>query len=209
VGGGCQSAEDEVARRPSKIREHQAGSALLFRHDHRDLTLDAYLDVHGAALTPETRLDLVRQLAEAVRYAHNRSLYHRALAARSIYVSVTNDTPTLRIIDWQTAARDFDTATPKSIGHSSVDGDLVEDAAQVYLAPEFDLPYADPVDLDVFGIGAVAYLILTGRPPAPTGRPSSTRSPTRAACTPTRSWTVSASASTSSCSTQGACRRGM
>ncbi|WP_433461724.1 BREX system serine/threonine kinase PglW [Spirillospora sp. CA-128828] len=150
-----------------QIREHQGGSAILFRHDHRDLRLDAFLDVHGPELTPETRLNMVRQLAEAVRHAHNRSLYHRALAARSVYVSVRNDAPTLRIIDWQTAARDFDTATPKSIGQSSVDGDLVEDAAQVYLAPEFDMPYADPVDLDVFGIGAVAYLILTGRTPAP------------------------------------------
>lgn len=36
----------------------------------------------------------------------------------------------------------------------------------MYLAPEFDTPYADPVDLDVFGLGAVSYLILTGRPPA-------------------------------------------
>src|SRR5262249_23214460 len=35
-----------------------------------------------------------------------------------------------------------------------------------YLAPEFDMPHADPVDMDVFGLGAVSYLILTGQPPA-------------------------------------------
>ncbi|WP_272498149.1 BREX system serine/threonine kinase PglW [Actinomadura terrae] len=151
-----------------QIREHRGGSAILFRHDHRDLRLDSYLDVHGESLTPETRLALVRQLAEAVRYAHNRSLYHRALAARSVYVSAKDDgsQPVLRIIDWQTAARDFDTARPMTIGQSSLDGDLVDDAAQVYLAPEFDQPYPDPVDMDVFGIGAISYLILTGRPPA-------------------------------------------
>ncbi|MBB4774687.1 BREX system serine/threonine kinase PglW [Actinomadura livida] len=152
-----------------QIREHQGGSAILFRHDHRDLRLDSYLDVHGASLTPETRLALVRQLAEAVRYAHNRSLYHRALSARSVYVSARDDgsRPVLRIIDWQTAARDFDTATPMTIGQSTLDAELVDEAALVYLAPEFDQPYPDPVDLDVFGVGAIAYLILTGRPPAP------------------------------------------
>ncbi|GAA4227842.1 BREX system serine/threonine kinase PglW [Actinomadura meridiana] len=152
-----------------QIREHQGGSAILFRHHHRDLRLDSYLDVHGASLTPETRLALVRQLAEAVRYAHNRSLYHRALSARSVYVSAKDDgsQPVLRIIDWQTAARDFDTTTPMTIGQSSLDAELVDDAALVYLAPEFDQPYPDPVDMDVFGVGAIAYLILTGHPPAP------------------------------------------
>jgi hypothetical protein len=36
----------------------------------------------------------------------------------------------------------------------------------VYLAPEFDAPYSDPIDLDVFGLGALSYLIMTGEPPA-------------------------------------------
>jgi serine/threonine protein kinase len=92
-----------------QICEHQGGPAILFRHRHDDLRLDSYLDVHAdsPSLTPEVRLDMVRQLAEAVRYAHNRSLYHRALAARSVYVSARDDgsLPVLRITDWQTAAR--------------------------------------------------------------------------------------------------------
>lgn len=151
-----------------QIREHQGGPAILFRHKHSDLRLDAYLAVHGERLTPEIRLELVRQLAEALRYAHHRALYHRALSARSVYVSARGDgsDPVLRIIDWQAAARDFDTTSLPSIGASSLTGEHLGDTAEVYLAPEFDLPYADPVDLDVFGLGAVAYLILTGQPPA-------------------------------------------
>lgn len=153
-----------------EFREHQGGPAILFRHRHTDLRLDQYLDVYGGKLTPETRLDLVRQLAEAVRYAHNRSLYHRALAARSVYVSFKEggSHPELRITDWQTAARDFDSNATffRSIGGSALDAALIEDAARVYLAPETDQPYADPGDLDVFGLGAVAHLILTGLPPA-------------------------------------------
>ncbi|MFJ9107161.1 BREX system serine/threonine kinase PglW [Streptomyces sp. NPDC102283] len=153
-----------------EFREHQGGPAILFRHRHTDLRLDQYLDTYGGKLTPETRLDLVRQLAEAVRYAHNRSLYHRALAARSVYVSFRDggSHPELRITDWQTAARDFDSNATffRSIGGSALDAALIEDAARVYLAPETDQPYADPGDLDVFGLGAVAHLILTGQPPA-------------------------------------------
>ncbi|MFC7825038.1 BREX system serine/threonine kinase PglW [Streptomyces sp. NPDC057375] len=151
-----------------QIREHQGGPAILFRHRESDLRLDAYLDAYGDRLTPPVRLDLVRQLADAVRYAHDRSLYHRALSARSVYVSAREDgtEPVLRIADWQTAARDFDTTSHLSLGQTPLDSGLVADVAQVYLAPEAAREFADPVDLDVFGIGAVSYLLLTGKPPA-------------------------------------------
>jgi serine/threonine protein kinase len=153
-----------------QIREHQGGPAILFRHEKTDLRLDSYLAVHGDKLTPEIRLDMVRQLAEAVRYAHSRSLYHRALSARSVYVSARQDGsgPVLRVIDWQSAARDFETTVSSSLGASSLASDLVADTAELYLAPEFSSAYPDPVDLDVFGLGAVAYLIITGEPPAAT-----------------------------------------
>ncbi|WP_406478460.1 BREX system serine/threonine kinase PglW [Streptomyces sp. NBC_01615] len=151
-----------------QIREHQGGPAILFRHQESDLRLDAYLDAYGGRLTPTMRLDLVRQLAEAVRYAHNRSLYHRALSARSVYVTAREDgsDPVLRISDWQTAARDFETTSHLSLGDTPLDSGLVADIAQVYLAPEANREFADPVDLDVFGIGSLAYLLLTGKPPA-------------------------------------------
>ncbi|URN12066.1 BREX system serine/threonine kinase PglW [Streptomyces radiopugnans] len=154
-----------------EFREHEGGPAILFRHRHSDLRLDQYLDTYGARLAPEVRLDLVRQLAEAVRYAHQRSLYHRALAARSVYVSFRGEgaSPEMRITDWQTAARDPESNMTffRSIGGSALDAALIEDAARVYLAPEADQQFPDPVALDVFGLGSVAYLILTGRPPAP------------------------------------------
>ncbi len=151
-----------------QIREHLSGPAILFRHRTSDLRLDAYLDAYGGRLTPETRLDMVRQLAEAVRYAHNRSLYHRALSARSVYVSAGEDgsDPVLRIADWQTAARDFETTLHRTLGDTPLEANLIADVAQVYLAPETDQEFADPVDLDVFGLGSLAYLLLTGRPPA-------------------------------------------
>lgn len=152
------------------LRQHQGGPAILFRHRESDLRLDNYLAVYGAKLTDAVRRDLVRQLAEAVRYAHRRSLYHRALAARSVYVSARENgsIPVLRIIDWQASARDFDTTSLRSLGESSFNGEHIEDAAQCYLAPETDADFPDPVDLDVFGLGAVAHHILTGMPPAET-----------------------------------------
>lgn len=151
------------------FRQHQGGPAILFGHRASDLRLDQYLAVHAEKLGESVRRDLVRQLAEAVRYAHRRSLYHRTLAARSVYVTAKDNGthPTLRIIDWQASARHFDTTTSHaSLGDSSLTQQHVEDAALCYLAPETDADDPHPGQLDVFGLGAVAYHILTGKPPA-------------------------------------------
>jgi len=150
---------------------HKAGPAILFRHSAEDLRLDRYLTIFAEQLDFETRLGLVRQLAEALRYAHRRSLYHRTLAARSIYVSAGREGahPVLRVIDWQTAARDFSSTAMsriKSLGRDAVTGRHLAEGAGMFLAPEFAAEYPDPAALDVYGLGAVGYLILTGQPPA-------------------------------------------
>jgi serine/threonine protein kinase len=151
-----------------QLWDHPGGPAILFRHGPADLRLDAYLAVHADWLTEQRRLDLVRQLAQAVRYAHGRSLYHRALAARSVYVCAREDgsAPELRVCDWQAAARDFDAPSEVTVGRTTLPAEHVAGNAEIYLAPETANRYADPVDLDVFGVGALAYLILTGQPPA-------------------------------------------
>lgn len=152
------------------FEQHEVGPVVLFQHREGDLRLDQYMDVFGGSLGIDTRLDLVRQLAEAVQYAHRRHLYHQALAARSVYVSCKPDgsLPVIRIGDWQTASRDQDTNSPgRNFLLTNLSASHVESAAQLYLAPEWRSgEYPDPVLLDVFGLGAITHLVLTGKPPA-------------------------------------------
>ena len=112
---------------------------------------------------------MVRQLAEAVDHAHRRHLYHRALAARSVYVELDGRYPRLRICDWQVSARPS-TGIVRTPGTStSATTSLashVEGSAGPYLAPEFGNPEAESTQLDVFGLGSLSHLVLTGRPPA-------------------------------------------
>ncbi|HEV2345493.1 MAG TPA: BREX system serine/threonine kinase PglW [Actinocrinis sp.] len=156
------------------IKKHGSGPAILFRHDESDLRLDQFIAAFGDRLSFETRLGLVRQLAEALRYAHRHSLYHRALAARSVYVSARPDgsRPVLRIVDWQTAARDFSNGSAatrlRSLGRDEATDAHLRDESALYLAPEFNSEFPDPASMDVFGLGAVGYLLLTGQPPAAT-----------------------------------------
>lgn len=176
------------------MESHEAGPALVFRHDPQALRLDHFLARFGDRLDALTRLDLVRQLAEAMRYAHGRHLHHRALSARSILVTPAPRqrrrgadgadagdagdqdarwlAPHLQISDWQAATRGTGTegsATPSVSVRTSSVGQVVphlERAAVGYLAPELTEPAPDAVALDVFGLGTVSYLILTGQPPA-------------------------------------------
>ncbi|GAA4081296.1 BREX system serine/threonine kinase PglW [Actinomadura miaoliensis] len=157
--------------------DHEAGPAIVFPHQPEWLRLDHYMAQYGDGLDVETRLDMIRQLAEALAHAHRRHLYHRALAARSVYVAFhgAGYDPKLKIIDWQAAARPgggssgdaqpqgrtstLAAGVPSLVGH-------IERSAEAYLAPEFNRPDAESVPLDVFGLGALAYLVVTGRPPA-------------------------------------------
>jgi serine/threonine protein kinase len=173
-------SHDGIVRADDYSNELIAGPAIVFRHGSNWQRLD-----HFIASTPkdqlhiDTRLDMVRQLAEALDHAHRRHLYHRALAPRSVYVELDGKYPRLRIADWQVAARPNGTTTGPSApqtgkqrSSSTYVGDPnallqhIELSAGGYLAPEFQNPDAPAALLDVFGLGALSYLILTGEPPA-------------------------------------------
>ncbi|MDA2806637.1 BREX system serine/threonine kinase PglW [Nocardiopsis suaedae] len=155
------------------------GPGVVFRHRPAWQRLDHYMAESGADLEIDTRLEMVRQLAEAVNHAHRNRLSHRALAARSVWVELDGEYPRLRIADWQVAASENmraatatgqatllpSTHTLEQALGSRVLADHVEAAAQAYLAPEFPEIGGDARALDIFGLGALAYLIFTGQPP--------------------------------------------
>lgn len=160
---------------PLELVTTDSGPALIFDYDDAEIPLDAYLADAGRALGVDQRLELVRQLADVLRYAHHRRLVHRGLTPAQVYVNTRESRPRLVVRDWQTgrreggsgtgAARPAPTAT--SFGVTDVRA-LIGQADWVYLAPESHngaegLP---PVPLDVYGLGALSYLILTGEAPA-------------------------------------------
>lgn len=183
--GASQQQRDEVARAARReflftqgiqhpgiaaplelVGESDLGPALLFDYDESAVPLDTFLREHGAALGLDVRLSLIRQIADALRYAHQRKLVHRALTPRQVYVR-PGASPTIVVRDWQTGRRTA-TTTQSATSFGTVDvRDDVDASTWIYLAPEVhaggDVP---AIPLDVYGLGALAYLILTGKPPA-------------------------------------------
>ncbi|MFH9583542.1 BREX system serine/threonine kinase PglW [Streptomyces luteogriseus] len=165
---------------------HSAGPALIFDFDPRTLRLDEYLIQYGAKLDILSRMALVRQLAETVRSAHGRRIFHRTLAARAVHViprgrTRRSDTesetgawssPHLQISDWQVAVQrssehgvtgNGERFAPTTFSRA---GAHLAEGADPYLAPELTALRPDPVALDVYGLGVLTYLLATGRPPA-------------------------------------------
>lgn len=155
---------------PRDLLDHEMGPALVIEQ-HRDaVRLDHYLAGAGKDLDLPARLGLVRQLAEAVGYAHDRRLVHRALSPRAVIVEPGREgwsDPRLRVGEWQAAARGLSAAsTTHHVAPTTNAARHVEAAAAAYLAPEFTQDADGTTAIDIFGLGATAYLLLTGRPPA-------------------------------------------
>lgn len=156
-------------------KESDRGPALVFDYDPKAVRLDFILgrpDVMER-LDVHQRLHMVRQLAETLKYAHDKRLFHRALSPRSILVrNIDQAMPTLQIMNWQTAARDAATsqgsrqgAGQQTVGTAHLD-DFIDDPTRVYMAPEAMQSSTGGPHEDIFSLGAIAYHLFTGQPPA-------------------------------------------
>ncbi|MBU7600904.1 BREX system serine/threonine kinase PglW [Streptomyces sp. P38-E01] len=162
---------------------HPAGPTILFDYHPETQRLDDYLAEHGERLDLSGRLALVRQLAETLRSAHSKRLHHRTLSAHAVHVIPRNRgprgqelgeeqrwlSPWLQIADWQIASgHSASRGRPLTLAASRLSGLHVSEQADPYLAPELRVPKADPVQLDVYGLGVLTYLLITGQAPGAT-----------------------------------------
>ncbi|MEN3533622.1 BREX system serine/threonine kinase PglW [Microbispora sp. ZYX-F-249] len=161
---------------------HSAGPALIFDYHPHTLRLDEYLVQYGDKLDILGRMALVRQLAETMRSAHSSRIHHRALAARSIHVIPRNRGPEGQTVGEEAAwlspglqISDWHIATQRSSGQSqgmtrfaptALSAIHLAEGSDPYLAPELTALNADPIALDVYGLGVITYLLATGQPPA-------------------------------------------
>lgn len=170
--------------KPLQYTLSELGPALVFDYDPRAVRLDLFLVGESGRLALHTRLDLVRQVGETLAFVHAKRVYHRALSPQSLLVwnggppegpaRATQGAPKrgeplrLKIFNWQTSARAGTLTSTGALSGTSHLDPLIESAAEVYLAPEaLAVADASPEALDVFSLGALAFLIFSGRPPAP------------------------------------------
>src|SRR5262249_41007788 len=125
------------------------------------LTLDQLVRQYGP-LPPARAVHLLRQVCVALREAHAVGLIHRDIKPSNVIVGERGGLPDV--------AKLLDFGLVRSVGLSP-SGERVTQTGSVvgtpsYMSPEqaSDSPEVD-VRSDFYSLGAVAYFLLTGRPP--------------------------------------------
>ena len=168
---------------PRDMVESDLGVGLVYDHDDHWQRLDLWMADANGQLPLGTQLSVVRQVAEALNYAHSNKVVHRSLNPRAVWVRerLDSDDVKVRVSDWHGSGlvdgAETTSATPgvtSLLGaqrHTSTYGSS-DDTADQWSAAPFQAPEgawnpsADRVRLDIFGLGALAFYVLTGRSPA-------------------------------------------
>jgi serine/threonine protein kinase len=173
----------EVLQHPGILRrEHftqsELGPALIFEHNAQAMRLDHFLSERAERLGLAERIELMRKIANVIRFAHGKRIVHRMLSPQSVLIYEENGQLQVKIFNWQAGFREGTSTTIVSrpvTATQHVDR-LVNDASTAYMAPEkIAQPESGGEHLDVFSLGAVAYYIFTGEPPASGGLELSNR----------------------------------
>jgi serine/threonine protein kinase len=112
-------------------------------------------------------LEQLARVAEAVAFAHSRGVVHRDLKPTNVMIGEYGE---VFVVDWGIAKVVGGPSGPTGAARGAdpaltVDGSVL--GTPVYMAPEqaFGDPDAIGPATDVWGLGAVLYEVLTGRPP--------------------------------------------
>lgn len=93
---------------PLEVHDSELGIGLVYPEAELQ-RLDLWLNDARPSL--ETTLNVIRQIAEAVNYAHGKGVAHRSLKPESIWVRNTEDSPKILVGDWHFAGHTDSAAT--------------------------------------------------------------------------------------------------
>jgi serine/threonine-protein kinase len=135
--------------RPYFAMEHVSGERI-----------DDYCDARGLSI--DERVELFRVVCDAVQFAHRALVVHRDLKPGNILVEDRDGTPIPKLLDFGIAKVLDDSGTDRTVSRT--------DAGRRRLTPAYASPEqvrGGPVTtaMDVYSLGVVLYLLLTGRSP--------------------------------------------
>ncbi len=169
-----ESLQHPGVLRREGFTEHELGPALIFEHDPLAMRLDHFLSQRHEQLSIDQRLDVLRQIAEVMRFVHGKRIVHRALCPQSILITATESGRLkIKVFNWQVGYRGEGSTTDASraaVSATSHVDRLVDDTCTAYMAPEAISEAGQFGEhLDVFSLGAIAYHLFSGMPPASNG----------------------------------------
>lgn len=158
--------------RVDTLTETESGPALVFRWQEGAQRLDHYIAGLPQPLAADAALEILRQITEAIAYAHRKKVIHRGLSPQAIIVipAEPGKVPKVQISSWNLGFIDGGTSSGPTRTRFSTSlhaGQFVEDEATIFFAPEaVSGQNIEGEELDSFSLGALAYYLFSGKPPA-------------------------------------------
>ncbi len=127
----------------------------------RGIPITEYCD--SRRLPARKRLDLFMQVCSAIQHAHQKGIIHRDIKPSNVLVTLHDDTPVPKVIDFGIA---------KATSHRLTERTLFTEFRQLIGTPEYMSP--DQADIsgldvdtrtDIYSLGVLLYVLLTGTTP--------------------------------------------
>jgi serine/threonine-protein kinase len=123
------------------------------------LSLDELVRRHGP-LPPERVIYLLRQACSGLREAHGLGMIHRDIKPANIFASHRGGLHDVtKLLDFGLAKRNADAPASQLSHHGSITG------SPLYMSPEQASGQRADHRSDIYSLGAVAFYLLTGKPP--------------------------------------------
>ena len=133
------------------LDQHLCGSPFVVTELLEGELLEHRLERHAGAVPVEDALPFVRQVASTLGVAHARGIVHRGLEPATIFIARDPDAPTGE----RPKLLDFGLASP---------------AESPYASPELRSGGRVDARSDVYSLGCVLFMLLTGAPPLASSR---------------------------------------
>ena len=157
----------DVGPHPHVLKVHEyhtsglQGPTILFEDFDRGVALDRFVRQHE--LSFDDRVEILRQVSQALAHCHRKSIIHGGLAPEAVLVRRDADDPGVL----ETRLLNFQLGASEAVSPTVHRTEMMSSPSAVYQAPELS---ADPTSggphSDLFSLGALAFFLFTGQPPA-------------------------------------------
>lgn len=155
---------------PKNVVQGDLGLGLVYDHSPKWHRLDHWLAEHPQGIALDDQLSIIRQVGDALAHAHANRVVHRGIDPQSVLIEDRDGSPRVLVGGWE-AAGNLPDGGSRNATVTGVTRLLTEQSAAMpgFAAPEGALMRRiDRTRVDVFGLGALAAFVLTGKAPAAT-----------------------------------------